>query len=630
MKRILHRFNTDIDWQKLKLFSLPTNSSLIVEEFKPIYHCTQFPKWAVCFNRVHPSRKILAEQTPDPVKGIVVRCPECQRLSADGDERSTEFYSARYVMACKRGHLGDVEWPFEVHRSGSVSCRGQVFEWIASGSNDNIEIVCLGHWDGDTNNFQPSNCNLSTTYLELKGRSKNGQMDCSAKFAETGQHDPNGCPRVNEQSQAKMISKTQMSIRMPVITTTMEIQKYKGILFNLFSPLAPSIVTAISFLEEIKPDWNKDDFIKLYLEKNKGKVKGITNQMIRQTKNASESIFHDVIEAIRIFAKTLDDKQESLTEYESLKEELQSLENQTRDRGVGAQIGPDDPPTDIRFPIKFPTPMNLDFEAMPFGDIKVTQVQSGYTREVSPPAPTGGDTQQEELNDGRRIGDVVSHSEVFNDENGSRWYLGNQLRGEGIFIHLDPEKHKDALELFKTLDFNLKKWQSIHQRTVERNQPFIDQLRSQEGKEQHVDALEQENIQTNPLFVWWHSFAHELINQLSIDSGFMGVALGERIYCIKKPNGIFAAGVFIYASSPGADGTLGGLTSLVNSEVLPMIVERTLYKIQTCSNDPICSDRTINVKRRTGAACHVCLMNSETSCAYRNQYLDRNVVRGTL
>lgn len=630
MKRILHRFNSDVDWQKLKLFSLPTNSSLTVEEFKEIYRCRQFPNWAICFNRVHPSRKILAKLTPDPNLGIVVRCPECQRHSPDGNEKSTEFFSARYVIACKQGHLGDVNWPFEIHRSGTASCVGKVFEWITSGSNDDIEIVCLGWWDGDTNNFIRSSCHSSTTYLELKGRSKNGQIDCSAQFAETGHGDTNGCPRPDGLSQAKLISKTQMSIRMPVISTTMEIQKYKGVLFDLFAPLAQSIVSSLSVIEKMKPDWNKDDFIELFLETNKGKIKGITNQMLRQTKNAPESIFRDVIDDIRKFAMTLDDRQESLTEYEALVEELNSLERQTRDHGVGAQISPNDPPPDIRFPIKFLTPLNLDFEAMPFGDIKVTQVQSGYTREVSPPIPVGAASQQEEQNDGRRIGKVVYDSLRFNDENGSRWYLGNQLRGEGIFIHLDP-KYEDAMELFKALDFeDLKKWRDIHQRTIGRNNTALSRLRNEEGKEQHIDALELENVQTNPLFVWWHSFAHGVINQLSIDSGFMGVALGERIYCIEKPNGAFAAGVFIYASSPGADGTLGGLTSLVNSEVLPKIVEKTLYKIRTCSNDPVCSERVINEKRRTGAACHICLMNSETSCAYQNKFLDRNIVKWTL
>ena len=631
MKRLLHRFNSDIDWKKLKLFSLPTNSSLAVEEFKPLYHCTQFPRWAVCHNKVHPFKRILVEMTPDSRKGIVVRCPECQRLSDVDDEKSTEFFNARFVLACCHGHLGDVNWPSEIHSSGG-KCNGNVFEWFSSGNNDNAEIICLGRWkSNDSNTFVPSNCNSSTTYLELKGRSKRGQMKCTAKFAETGMDDPEGCPRLNDMSQAKMTSKTQMSLRMPVIATTMEIQKYKGILYELYEPLAPSIVMGISMLEGMNSEWTKDDFIEKILQSNKEKIRGITNQVLRQTKNASENVFREVIEDIKKFAITSDDRTESLSEDDSLKEELNSLEHQTIEHGFGAQIGPDDPKPDMRFPIQFSTSLNLNFEAMPFSDIKVTQVQTGYTREISPPTPPISPSTEDEKTDGVRIGDVISSNEKFTDENGNRWYLGNQSLGEGIFIHLDPKKHRDAMDIFEGHDFDdLKTWKHIQQRTLEKNNPILKKLNKEENEEQHIDALDRENAQTNPLFVWWHSFAHGLINQLSIDSGFMGVSLGERIYCIKKTDGTFAAGIFIYASSPGADGTLGGLTSLVNSDVLPQIVEKTLHKIATCSNDPVCSERRINDKRRTGSACHICLMNSETSCAYQNKFLDRNLVRGTL
>ena len=112
--------------------------------------------------------------------------------------------------------------------------------------------------------------------------------------------------------------------------------------------------------------------------------------------------------------------------------------------------------------------------------------------------------------------------------------------------------------------------------------------------------------------------------------GASSVSLGERVYCLQKPDGGFAAGIFIYASSPGTDGTLGGLTSLVDQRILPVIVQRTLQRITSCSNDPICSSSKVNTQKRNGAACHICLMNSETSCAYFNKFLDRNLVRGSL
>ena len=621
MKRIIRRFNPKINWEKLRFFSMPTNSSLTIEDFQPVYHCNEFPKWAICHNRLHSSKKILAETSYNN-NILSVKCPECARLS--GNEYSTEFYSVRYVLACKNGHLGDLNWEFEVHRSTGSHCSGKVFEWITSDNNDNVEIACLGHWDQNTNSFILSNCHAYTTYFDLKIKSMNGQIDCTAKFAESG-NDPNGCSRINGVSQAKIVSKTQMSIRMPVIMTTMEIQRYKGILFELYIPLAQLIDTFVS----LKPNYKKDDFIQ-HLEAKKGKIKGITNNLIRQTRTASDSVFDDVIEEIKKFVITMDTREGSLTEYQSLEEELSSLENQTRDNGMGVQVGPYDPPTDVRFPIQFSV-FGINFEAMPFGDIKVTQIQSGYTREISPPTVENSQVPTDEQNDGRRIGDIVSFSAKFTDENDNTWYLANQLRGEGIFIHFDPKQHKNVIDVFDNSDsVDFKKWKNIHEQTIEKNTPIIKRIQNKKDKQKDIDDLEMENVHTNPLFVWWHSFAHELINQLSIDSGFMGVSLGERVYCVQKSNGNYSAGIFIYASSPGTDGTLGGLTSLVDKNILPRIIEKTLMKICNCSNDPVCSNRQINDKRRTGAACHICLMNSETSCSYRNRFLDRNLVLNTL
>ena len=67
-------------------------------------------------------------------------------------------------------------------------------------------------------------------------------------------------------------------------------------------------------------------------------------------------------------------------------------------------------------------------------------------------------------------------------------------------------------------------------------------------------------MQTNPLFIWWHSFAHQIISELAIDSGFTTTALNERVYCLKNEDGSYSAGVLIYVSTPGSDGTLGGFS----------------------------------------------------------------------
>ena len=616
MKRLIRRFNPYTSWNKLKFFSLPTNSSLTLEEGKQVYRCKEFPQWSICHSRHHPAKRVLGKTSYDKNR-LVVKCPECERIS--GNKNSTEFYSVRYVVACKNGHLGDLNWKFEVHKSErSQSCRGDVFEWIISDTNDNVDIICLGHWEQDS--FVSSTCNARTNYLELKHRSNNGKIDCSGKFAEL-ESNSEGCPRINGISQAKMISKTQMSIRLPVIATTMEIQKYKGELFELYVPLRQMIVT----LDKTNQIGTKDEFIH-FLELQRSEMEEITNSHIRATRKSSDAEFKDVIGEIKEFNKTMNNNEESLTERKALEDELVSLERQTRENGA-VQIGPNDPPTDIRFPISISV-RGMNFEVMPFENIKVTQVQSGYTREISPPVQENVQNNPDERNDDMRIGNIVSISEKFIDENDVTWYLANQLKGEGIFIHLDPKQHSDAMDVFNNI-INppyQKKWERIHKETVQRNNTILKRIRNEKEKQKEVDAREMENVFTNPLFVWWHSFAHGLINQLSIDSGFMGVSLGERVYLRERSDGVYSAGIFIYASNPGADGTLGGLISLVNEDIFSSVVENTLEKFQNCSNDPVCIERHVNDRRRTGAACHICLMNSETSCSYQNRFLDRNLV----
>ncbi|MCH7559762.1 MAG: hypothetical protein IIC67_00075 [Thaumarchaeota archaeon] len=628
MKRILLRTNTDINWQKLKLFSLPTNTSLIIPSAEKVYRCDTFPKWVYCTNKVHASVKILAELDYDD--GTYVKCPECQRLLVGNDEKSKKYAASTLVIACSEGHLDDVNWPLEIHRGNGARCNGNVFSVISSGDNDNAVIRCMGHWNNDT--FVPSTCDSSVDNLELKARSNTGQITCTAKIAETNRDDQHGCTKNGNMSKAKLTNKTQMSIRMPLVATSMEIKPQKSQLFNTLQPLAGVITqfvkTYLRYEHPEKQTVTQDDFVKI-LRENQADHREITSEVIRKTENVKEDVFTDVIDQIIRSSATPETPLELLSEKEAFEEELSSLETQTREYGAGISLIPGATTTRIRFPIKFSTPWNLTFEAMPFEGVNVTQVQTGYSREISPPRQNSG--IDEDRNFDVRIGNIISDTETYKDENDSRWYLANQLRGEGIFIHLDPQVHKDAMEIFQeSNNDDYAVWENIHQETLEKNNSAIKLLRGEENNEQKIDAFERQNLQTNPLFVWWHSFAHEFINQLSIDSGFSGVSLGERIYCVKKSDGTFTAGIFIYASSPGTDGTLGGLTSLVDKRILPVIVKKTLHKITSCSNDPICSASKINNQRRTGAACHICLMNSETSCAYLNKYLDRNLVRGTL
>ena len=108
---------------------------------------------------------------------MTVRCAECSERRPGEGGHTTEFYSVRYVLACNRGHLGDLDWAGEVHRSFGPGCRGDVFEWAVSDNNDDVEIRCAGYWGAD-GRFIKSSCGARTSYVELKTRSSKGQLRC--------------------------------------------------------------------------------------------------------------------------------------------------------------------------------------------------------------------------------------------------------------------------------------------------------------------------------------------------------------------------------------------------------------------------------------------------------------------
>ena len=599
MRRILHRLNPTVEWEHLRLIQLPSNSSLAVPDLDGLYHCDTVSEWGICNNSDHHT-KILGRIVQVGNKRVVL-CPECKSVS--GNPNSDKFYSVRFLLACKKGHLGDMNWPLAVHQD--KKCSGDVFEWRVSGSSDNVEIIC-------------KKCGKSITHIELTARSNNGQIQCTGRFAESGKTDT--CERINGRSHAKMVSKGLMSLKLPIIMTTLKIDPYKGILHEYYEQVAPALDAYTSNSD----GWTKESLLSYMNKQRLRKKKGFTDKLIEITKDAAYDQIRDAIGWIEKISTVDGQKEESMTEIESLEEEILSLENQTRDNGTGAQIGTNASLPDHRFPIKFSV-HNLHFEAMPFDNIRVTQVQTGYTREITSPADISQDNV-DNTTDMTRVGEPVWFSSRYKDSSDNVWYIANQLVGEGIFIHLDPQHHPNTNENFTSSRNSYTDWKSIHEKVKRRNMDMIKSKEGKEGEEQTIDALNTEIMRTHPVFVWWHSFAHELINQLAIDSGFAGASLGERVYCVERSAGRYAAGLLIYAVSPGADGTLGGLTSLVDKEVLPKIVEKTLLRTRTCSVDPLCADTTVHPRKLHGAACHVCLMNSETSCAYQNKFLDRNVV----
>jgi hypothetical protein len=89
-------------------------------------------------------------------------------------------------------------------------------------------------------------------------------------------------------------------------------------------------------------------------------------------------------------------------------------------------------------------------------------------------------------------------------------------------------------------------------------------------------------------------------------------------------------GILIYTASGDSEGTMGGLVRQGEPLRLLRTLCEALQKAQWCSSDPICIEtKGQGTDNANLAACHGCLLVSETSCEEGNRLLDRAMLVGT-
>jgi hypothetical protein len=127
-------------------------------------------------------------------------------------------------------------------------------------------------------------------------------------------------------------------------------------------------------------------------------------------------------------------------------------------------------------------------------------------------------------------------------------------------------------------------------------------------------------------FLALHTLSHLLIRTIALECGYSSASLAERIYA--GTPGDPRGGILIYTAVADSEGTLGGLVSLAEPDDLVRLSRRALADARHCSSDPLCAER-LPLKPADflhGAACHICLFVSETTCERGNRFLDRRFV----
>jgi hypothetical protein len=212
-----------------------------------------------------------------------------------------------------------------------------------------------------------------------------------------------------------------------------------------------------------------------------------------------------------------------------------------------------------------------------------------------------------------RVGDVPRRLVPLTRSPRPPWTVATEDRGEGIFLELNEEQVASWEERVLSSDL----WQA-HRNAHRRN--FYRRF------SETAELVDPDSRLKPPRYWLIHTLAHVLIRQMAMTCGYSAASLSERLYAWpeadERPP---AAGLMIVTTASDSDGTLGGLVQLSESSRLEHVVTTALDRAMRCSSDPVCAKRTPQDPEDFlhGAACHCCVMASETSCERANRFLDR-------
>ena len=536
---------------KGEIFEPPYNALENKPDIRILYKTTPFPRYLLCNNSDdHKNKRKLDYSILYTSKNFKERCPICKNRGN----------SIRFLLACKNGHIDDLDWSFQLHKKQSPSCKNSMFYVQIFGSElSEYNIIC------------PS-CNKRSTFRNILYNRISNKCRGSYNLIP-------GQPSTSCDEKVSVVQKQSSMVWLPNIITLLTI---------------PPIVS-----EEIEIIKIVYDEMKKTLEAMGFDGSGITGEKLLRRYEASEYLSKDIentftekdvdkiLDAIRNDERRSKDL-ESLFDLEGAEKYQKEYEKELQREfytiyqfasGSDLSISISKLPSmnkyfevnneDLtKFSVK-----SLQFFATPISLLREVSVLKSFNRLI----PLSQDES------GKSV-------EVVAEDGGRAWYIGKQSFGEGIFISLEEDS-------FELLNQSLEKY-------IDANQGI-------------------ELMQSTAKFIWWHTLSHYLNRLITLYSGFSSASMKERVYVSNKcPEG----GIIIYTTGNSADGTMGGLVSLIQE--IPKFIEFILnHQVNSCSNDPICMEQKLDLSTRIGAACFACTFISETACRENNYKLDRNILK---
>jgi len=548
------------------------------ESSTPGVTCVRFPAWFFCQNCRRMAYHPFAPEAPI--------CGSCHS--------QTILVPMRFLLACPRGHLMDVDWLKWAHStSGNRACRSQKLKFLTKPGGSGLEFL----------EVKCEDCGSSRSLAGIASRDSMKSIGAHCQGTQPWQTHGEGetCDAIPQ-----VLLRGATNLTFAQIESAIEIPPYSS--HDAYSN-ETTRVTSSSLYTAVKTAFTDNPpFLDILLpilasqvEMNVEQVRAIVEQeltggfVVGETRGIPE------------------DKERGL-----LEDEFNALNS----------------PVENYLPQERFIKRTVSLEGIPEGDnpahakaVKIVLermgklVQVTRLREVRAlrgfsrlgPIETARENPDEEgsgkfslYSSDERIGPRLVPADLGKMPANDRWLPAIEVFGEGIFFTLHEER--------------LQKWETTP--TVrKRVRPLMAR------REKAASYLPE----PTPRLVLLHTLAHLLIRQLSFDCGYSVASLRERLYVRDPGEGVDfpMAGILIYTAAGDSEGTLGGLVRQGRPDRMMATLLKTIQSGAWCSSDPLCREsQGQGLHALNLAACHACCLLPETSCIISNRLLDRVMLTG--
>jgi hypothetical protein len=505
----------------------------------------QFPEWFI-------TQDVIPSNAPYKARSrrLVHRLNQIRgRTWTDEDRKKRTVVPIRFVRACPKGHIGDINWIDFVH-NGRSDCRRDL--WVDEvGTSGDLGDVWIRCGCGQRRRMMEA----SQIELEALGR-------CNGSRPWLGRNTNEECGRPN-----RLLIRTASNSYFPQILSVISIPETTSEAEDAVNELWEQGLSEVMSVDALAP----------YRQFNPAGKKRLVD--------IADNVIWEHIEKRRKGASPSADRPIKELEAETLNSAEDELGSDTPNGNFFARAL-------AQSEWKSQSTRSLERVVL-VHRLREVAALVGFTRFESMSTDVNGELDLDV--DRAALGLEVD------------WVPAYENRGEGFFISFRP----DAIEAWRTKA-------AVLQRGRELEAGFNHWLTEHPNSRRVFPGL--------PYYML-HSLSHMLISAVALECGYPASSIKERIYC-----GSAGYGILLYTSSPDSEGTLGGLVEA--GRAIREHLEFALASTRLCSNDPVCSSHDMqsghDTRYLTGAACHGCLLISETSCEQHNSFLDRALVVPTL